>query len=115
MIQAGIRAKKHYIVREVRNVRSILMSKESSKRGMCTKRRIVYGVVTVTSKGQISIPADLRADLNIKEGDQLLVLRRRDDAGLVLIKLDRMDELMSVLLEDEEFFLRVGRERGKGR
>lgn len=84
---------------------------------MCTKgkKRIVYGVVTVTSKGQISIPADLRADLNIKEGDQLLVLRRRDDAGLILIKLDRMDELMSVLLEDEGFFLKLRGRKGEGR
>jgi len=93
------------------------MSKEDSSEGVCTKgkKRIVYGVVTVTSKGQISIPADLRADLNIKEGDQLLVLRRRDDAGLILIKLDRMDELMSVLLEDEEFFLKLRGRKGEGR
>ncbi len=85
------------------------------RRGVCTKSRIVYGVATVTSKGQISIPADLRADLDIKEGDQLLVLRRRDDSGLVLIKLDKMDELMSVLLEDEEFFLKVKERMGEGR
>ena len=74
------------------------------ERGKCTKRRIVYGVVTVSSKGQISIPVAAREDLNIREGDQLLVLRRRDDAGIVLIKLDAMDELMGRLREDEEFF-----------
>jgi len=86
-----------------------------TEKGVCTKRRIVYGVVTVSSKGQISIPVAAREDLNIKEGDQLLVLRRRDDAGLVLIKLDAMDELMSRLQEDEEFFLklrRLGGDRG---
>ncbi len=93
------------------------MSKENSSKGVCTegKKRIVYGVVTVTSKGQISIPADLRADLNIKEGDQLLVLRRMDGAGIVLIKLDKMDELMSMLLEDEEFFLKVKDKMREGR
>ncbi len=82
-----------------------------SSEGVCSKQgeRIVYGVVTVSSKGQISIPSDLRRDLGIKEGDQLLVLRRKDNAGLVLIKLDMMDELMRVLLEDEEFFKKVGR------
>ncbi len=82
-----------------------------SSEGVCGKQgeRIVYGVVTVSSKGQISIPSDLRRDLGIKEGDQLLVLRRKDNAGLVLIKLDMMDELMRVLLEDEEFFKKVGR------
>ncbi len=85
------------------------------ERGECTKRRIVYGVVTVSSKGQISIPVAAREDLNIREGDQLLVLRRRDDAGIVLIKLDAMDELMGRLREDEEFFLklrRLGGDRG---
>ncbi len=90
------------------------MNAKGSK-GLCIKRRIVYGVVTVTSKGQISIPADLRADLGIKEGDQLLVLRRRDDSGFVLIKLDRMDDLMSVLLEDEEFFLKIKERMREGR
>jgi len=83
-----------------------------TERGVCAKRRIVYGVVTVSSKGQISIPVAAREDLNIKEGDQLLVLRRRDDAGLVLIKLDAMDEFMSRLQEDEEFFLKLRRLRG---
>ncbi len=78
-------------------------------KGVCSKRRIVYGVVTVSSKGQISIPVDAREDLNIKEGDQLLVLRRKDDAGLVLIKLEAMDELMSRIREDEEFFLKLRR------
>ena len=82
-----------------------------SKKGVCGKRRIVYGVVTVTSKGQISIPADLRHDLGIREGDQLLVLRRGDDAGLVLIKIEKMDELMSMLRDDEEFFLRMRKGR----
>ncbi|HDI74147.1 MAG TPA: AbrB/MazE/SpoVT family DNA-binding domain-containing protein [Candidatus Korarchaeota archaeon] len=83
-----------------------------SKKGVCRRRRIVYGVVTVSSKGQISIPADLRHDLGIKEGDQLLVLRRKDDAGLVLVKIEYMDELMSMLRDDEEFFRRI---RGGGR
>ncbi len=84
------------------------MSKSGREVGQCAKaERIVYGVVTVSSKGQISIPADLRRDLGIREGDQLLVLRRKDNSGLVLIKLDKMDKLMSVLLEDEEFFLKL--------
>ena len=78
-----------------------------SKRGVCARRRVVYGVVTVSSKGQISIPSDLRRDLDIKEGDQLLVLRRKDDAGLVLLKIDYVDNLMSMLRDDEEFFKKI--------
>ena len=74
------------------------------EKGVCTKRRIVYGVVTVSEKGQIVIPVDAGRDLNIKAGDKLIVLKRKDEAGLTLIKLDKMDELMYLIQEDEQFF-----------
>ena len=74
------------------------------KRGVCSKQRIVYGVVTVSEKGQISIPVDARRDLNIKAGDKLIVLKRKDEAGLTLIRIDKIDELMFLIQEDEEFF-----------
>ena len=74
------------------------------KRRIYSKQRIVYGVVTVSEKGQIAIPVDARRDLNIKAGDKLIVLKRKDEAGLTLIKLDKMDELMFLIQEDEEFF-----------
>ena len=73
-------------------------------KGRCTKMRLVYGVVTVSDKGQIAIPVDLRNDLGIKQGDKLFVLKRKDDAGFALLKLDKIDELMYKLQEDEEFF-----------
>jgi len=77
------------------------------KRGICSKQRIVYGVVTVSEKGQIAIPVDARRDLNIKTGDKLIVLKRKDEAGLTLIKLERIDELMFLIQEDEEFFKKL--------
>ena len=77
------------------------------KRGICSKQRIVYGVVTVSEKGQIAIPVDARRDLNIKAGDKLIVLKRKDEAGLTLIKLDKMDELMFLVQEDEDFFRKL--------
>lgn len=40
--------------------------------------------VTVTSKGQITIPAELRAKLNLKEGDKLEFYM--DRSGRVLIR-----------------------------
>jgi AbrB family looped-hinge helix DNA binding protein len=77
------------------------------KKGVCSKQRIVYGIVTVSEKGQIVIPVDARRDLDIKTGDKLIVLKRKDEAGLTLIKLDKMDELMFLLQEDEEFFKKL--------
>ena len=76
-------------------------------RGVCSKQRIVYGIVTVSGKGQIAIPVDARRDLDIKAGDKLLVLKRKDEAGLVLIKLDKMDELMFLIQENEDFFKKL--------
>jgi len=73
-------------------------------KGRCSKMRIVYGVVTVSDKGQIAIPVDLRNDLNIKQGDKLFVLKRKDEAGFTLIKLEKIDELMYSIQEDDEFF-----------
>ena len=73
-------------------------------KGRCTKMRIVYGVVTVSDKGQIAIPVDLRKDLGINKGDKIFVFKRKDDAGFALIKLEKIDELMYKFQEDEEFF-----------
>ena len=73
-------------------------------KGICSKMRIVYGVVTVSDKGQIAIPVNLRKDLDLKKGDKLMVLKRKDEAGFTLLKLDKMDELMHKLQEDEDFF-----------
>ena len=73
-------------------------------KGVCSKMRIVYGVVTVSDKGQIAIPIDLRSDLGLKKGNKLMVLKRKDEAGFTLLKIDKMDELMNKLQEDEGFF-----------
>jgi AbrB family looped-hinge helix DNA binding protein len=66
--------------------------------------KIVYGVVTVSEKGQIAIPVQLRNDLDVGQGDKLIVLKRKDDAGFSLIKLDTMDEFMYRIQDDEEYF-----------
>ena len=76
----------------------------NESRRVCSKQRIVYGIVTVSEKGQIAIPVDARRDLDIKTGDKLIVLKRKDETGLILIKLDEVDKLMFLVQEDEEFF-----------
>ncbi|HNU92559.1 MAG TPA: AbrB/MazE/SpoVT family DNA-binding domain-containing protein [Spirochaetota bacterium] len=58
-------------------------------------KKTIYGIVTVSDKGQIAIPVELRTDLEIKRGDQMMVIRRPDDSGLVLMKLDRVEDLLS--------------------
>jgi looped-hinge helix DNA binding domain, AbrB family len=80
-------------------------------KGVCTKGRIVYGVVTVSKKGQIAIPVDVRRDLEIRSGDKLMVLKRRDGAGITLIKLRAMDELIFKIQEDEDLFSKIEEDR----
>jgi AbrB family looped-hinge helix DNA binding protein len=57
--------------------------------------KIVYGVVKVSPKGQIVIPADLRTELGIKQGDQLLVTKSTDGDGVQLLKMKVLNRLLS--------------------
>jgi len=74
------------------------------KKGLCTYKRVVCGITTVSERGQVVIPANIRKELNIKTADRLLVLKREDNAGLTLLKLDKVDELMLKIQKDEDFF-----------
>jgi AbrB family looped-hinge helix DNA binding protein len=55
---------------------------------------VFYGVVNVSHNGQVVIPARLRKDLNIKQGDQLVVTRSNDGEDIVLVKMQKMDRIM---------------------
>lgn len=47
--------------------------------------------ITVSSKGQVSIPATIRRKLNIKTGDRLLIILRKDEDGINLIQEKALD------------------------
>jgi AbrB family looped-hinge helix DNA binding protein len=53
-----------------------------------------YGVVNVSHNGQVVIPAKLRKDLNIKQGDQLIVARSNDGEDIVFVKMEKMDRIL---------------------
>ena len=55
--------------------------------------------VTVTSKGQVTIPSKLRKDLKISEGEKLLIVR--EDDTIRMIPIPRLSKLAGV---DEEVF-----------
>ncbi|WP_158894907.1 AbrB/MazE/SpoVT family DNA-binding domain-containing protein [Amycolatopsis anabasis] len=60
-----------------------------------------YGAVTVSSRGQIVLPAQARRDLGIEAGNKLLVLGDPEQ-GLALLKIDSLMHNLrgsSVLLE----------------
>lgn len=53
------------------------------------------GATTVGERGQIVIPAEARKAMNISSGDKLLVFSRRHQSGLLLLKADVVDKLVS--------------------
>jgi len=65
-----------------------------------------YGAVTVSDKGQIAIPIDIRRELKIKTGDRLIVIKRKDNAGVILLKTEKMDKLLERVRDDDNFFVR---------
>jgi len=74
------------------------------KEGRCMKNQMVYRLVTVKDKGQISIPVNIRRELNLESGDELFIIKRKDGAGFVFIKLEMIDKLMDKIRTDEDFF-----------
>lgn len=67
------------------------------KKGICQRKRKFYGLITVTDKGQIAIPASLRQELDIKKGDKLIVVKRDDRKGLNLLKVEAIDKYINQL------------------
>jgi len=55
--------------------------------------------VTVSSKGQVTIPSKLRRQLGIRKGERLLVAR--EENGIRLVPVPRLSQLAGV---DEELF-----------
>lgn len=67
---------------------------------ICKRTNLFRGVITVSEKGQIVIPQDLREELSIERGDRLIVLRRKDGKGFTVLKENILAETFSDLADD---------------
>jgi len=56
-----------------------------------------YASATVGVKGQIVLPAEAREELNINEGDKVVILRAPHDGGLLVFKAEKIAEMMSTV------------------
>jgi len=56
------------------------------------------GIVTVNDKGQVVIPSDARATIDLKTGDKLLVMVHPSHEGVVLIKPDGLEAFAKQML-----------------
>jgi AbrB family looped-hinge helix DNA binding protein len=72
---------------------------------------------TATKKGQIVIPAGIRANLGIKEGSKLSVEMKKDSVILKLVSKDYFDKLAGVLKTKGRLTRKLGRQStpGKGK
>lgn len=59
-----------------------------------------HGSVTVGERGQVVIPAELRKKLDIDTGEKLLVFCHPSEVGLVLLKVDSLQQM-------KEFFTKT--------
>ena len=78
-----------------------------TKKGVCTHNRIFYGMVTISEKGQIALPVDIRRDLGIETGHRLIVVKRRDDGGILLLKQNIMDDIIEKIQDDDTFLEKI--------
>jgi AbrB family looped-hinge helix DNA binding protein len=68
-----------------------------------TLDELFWGHVTVGERGQVVIPAEARKFLRISPGDKLLVFRHPLGHGVLLTKIDTMQECMTRLMESLQF------------
>ena len=67
-----------------------------SARHVFPKPRI-FGSAVVSPRGQIVIPASARRELSIGSGDTLLVCGRPQGEGLLLLKVEAVEQILSML------------------
>ena len=68
-------------------------------KGVCKQRNPYRGMMTVSDKGQVVVPADLRQELKIKRGDRLIVLKRKDNQGFTCLKEDIIQDAFTKLAD----------------
>ena len=59
----------------------------------------VFGSMTVSPRGQVVIPANARKELDINSGDTLLACALSHGQGLLLLKVDAIEQILSTLSE----------------
>ena len=59
----------------------------------------VFGSMTVSPRGQAVIPANARKELDIDSGDTLLACALPHGQGLLLLKVDAIEQMLSSMSE----------------
>lgn len=70
----------------------------------------VFGSMSVSPRGQVVIPANARKELDIDSGDTLLVCAPPHGQGLLLLKADAIERILSTMSERLTEFEKLVRE-----
>lgn len=73
----------------------------------------LYGTTTVGTKGQVVIPSEARDALNIQPGDRLYVVSTSDGAGIVLLKEEKLSEMVDNLTAQVDIFRNLQEDKPK--
>ena len=73
----------------------------------------LYGSVTVGERGQISLPASLRKDLNIKAGDKILIFGRKEwkGWGFMAAKANVLEKLLEEIEKELRNIIKEAKEK----
>jgi AbrB family looped-hinge helix DNA binding protein len=73
----------------------ICLKSMNSKEGCASGfRDAFYGSATMGERGQIVIPAEARAEMDMKPGEKLLIMKHPAHPGLMLFKIDAVQEFL---------------------
>jgi len=67
----------------------------------------VFGSTVVSPRGQVVIPANARKELGIASGDTLLVCAPPHQQGLLLLKVDAVEQMLSMMSEQLTSFQKL--------
>ena len=70
----------------------------------------VFGSMVVSPKGQVVIPANARKELSIDSGDTLLACGTPHGGGLLLVKADAIEQMLSMMSEHLTGFGKIVKE-----
>lgn len=69
-------------------------------KGACRHNNPFRGTTIVSDKGQIVIPSDLRKELKIKRGDQLIIIKRKDGRGFSCLPAQSVNKIFNDLAKE---------------
>jgi len=70
----------------------------------------VFGSTVVSRRGQMVIPANARKELGIDAGDTLLVCGPPHGGGLLLLKVDAVEQMLDLVSEELTNFGKIVKE-----